>query len=285
MRLSKGFIYTCIAAICWTGEIIITRYLLNIGENAYNLAFWTTLLAAPYWLYIFWTHKKEASKLKRQDIGILLTMALVSTVGITFVEIFALKYSPAVNYSFLIRMVIVFTIFFASFILHEKITKKKIILTLLILTGSYFLVTNGNTLSLTKGDLFTLLEAALIALGNNVLGKVATNRMNENLAISTKFLIGFIPALILAALFTNITTPLSTLLIIFYTGLSLILNTAIFKAYKFTTATYVTMVMSFSPVMVALLAIPLLNEMLTPIQILGGILIVGAGISAEKLKI
>ena len=47
----------------------------------------------------------------------------------------------------------------------------------------------------------------------------------------------------------------------------------------------VTMIFSLTPIFVALLAIPLLKETLTPIQVIGGALIILAGIGVEKLKI
>ena len=45
------------------------------------------------------------------------------------------------------------------------------------------------------------------------------------------------------------------------------------------------MIFSFTPVFVSLIAMPLLKETLTPIQVLGGVLILLAGIGVEKLKI
>lgn len=45
------------------------------------------------------------------------------------------------------------------------------------------------------------------------------------------------------------------------------------------------MIFSFTPVFVSFMAIPLLQETMTPIQIIGGTLIVLAGIAVEKLKI
>jgi len=45
------------------------------------------------------------------------------------------------------------------------------------------------------------------------------------------------------------------------------------------------MVFSFTPVFVSFMAIPLLGEVMTPIQIIGGVLIIAAGIMVEKLKV
>jgi len=283
--MSKGFRYTFLAALSWAISIVIARFILRAGENAFNVAFWTTLLASPYWAYVLIDKSKELKSLTKKDCLILLGMGLVSTIGVNITEAFALKYSLAINYSFLIRTVILFTIIFAYLFLGEKLTLKKIILAILILIGAYLLTTRGKIISFTLGDIFTLTEAALIAFGNNILGKMATNRMSTNLSASGGFLIGVIPLAFIALINNAIAVPKSFFLIILLTFVYIVLTNLRFKAYKNATASYVTMVFSFTPVFVSLIAIPFLNETMTLIQILGGILIVLAGISVEKLKI
>lgn len=283
--MSKGFIYTFLAALFWAISIVIARFVLRSGENAYNVSFWTTILATPYWLYVLFGKRKELKKTTNKDRLVLLGMALVSTVGVGITEVFALKYSPAVNYSFLIRSVILFTILFAYILLGEKITLKKIILATLILVGAYLLTTNGQFISFSLGDIFTLTEAALIALGNNVFGKMATNSMSTDLSASGSFIIGVFPITLIAFLNKAIIIPKSLLLILLLTFGYILITVFRFKAYKNATASYVTMIFSFTPVLVSFMAIPLLGELMTSVQIAGGVLIVLAGIAVEKLKI
>ena len=283
--MSKGFIFTFLAALFWAISIVIARSILRAGENAYNVAFWTTLLASPYWLYVLLNKKTELKKATKKDYSILLGMALISTIGVSITEVFALKYSPAVNYSFLIRTVILFTFVFAYLFLGEKFTLKKIVLALLILVGAYLLTTKGQLISFSLGDIFTLTEAALIAFGNNVLGKMATNRMSTDLSASGSFAIGIVPLALIAFLNNAITIPGSLFLIVLLTLTYILITLFRFRAYKNATASYVTMVFSFTPVFVSFMAIPLLQETMLPIQIVGGVLIILAGIAVEKLKI
>ncbi|MBI3577628.1 DMT family transporter, partial [Candidatus Gottesmanbacteria bacterium] len=272
MKLSKGFIFTLLAAISWTLSIVGTRVILRAGENPYNLGFWTTILALPYWLFVLLRHTPEVKKLKRHDMSLLLASGLIGSAGITFVEIFALKYSPAINYSFLIRTVIVFTILFAYIFLKEKITRKKFVLACMILGGAYLLTTNGVLIRLSRGDLFTLLEAALIAFGNNVLGKALTNRMSSDVSSSGRFVVGLFPVIIYSTINTTVQLPHMFPLILFLTLMSILIYVFLFKAYKVASASYVTMIMSFTPVFVSFLAVPILKESLSAIQIIGGIL-------------
>jgi len=169
--------------------------------------------------------------------------------------------------------------------LGEKITTKKIIIAGLILTGAYFLTTKGQSLSFSLGDIFTLMEAMLIAFGNNILGKMATNGMSTDLSASGSFLVGVIPLALIAFFNNAIALPKSPLLLAGIAIASMLGTSFRFMAYKNATASYVTMVYSFTPVFVSLLAIFVLKETLAPIQIFGGLLIILASISVEKLKI
>ena len=285
MTVSKGFYFTFLSAFTWAVTIVLLRIILQDGENVYNVLFWTTLLTIPYWLFAIFKSKEEIKKLTKKDYSILLWMAGISAVGVHLTEILALKYSPAINYAFLIRTVIIFTIVFAYIFLKEQITKKKIILTLVLLVGAYFLTTNGRALSLTTGDIFTLFQAALIALGNNVLGKMATNRMSSNLSAAGGIVLGFLPNILIAFAFTAIHIPANFLLILALSIGYIYLTQLRFNAYKHASASFVTMVFSFTPVFVVLMAIPILGETLSAIQIAGGILIILAGVMVEKLKI
>lgn len=284
-NISKGFIYAFLAALAWAGSIIFIKLTLHGGENLYNAIFWSAVISSPFWLLIFLRHSGEAKKLNKKDVGILLSMVAVSAIGVTIVEFLALRYTQAINYSFLIRAVIPFTFVFAFFILGEKITIKKIFLTAILLAGAYLLATNGSVLTLSIGDLLTLLEAMLIALGNNTLGKLASGRMSTNLNTSAIFLIGFLPILVITWWLGNISWPKNIWPILFIAIFNILVAQFRFTAYKNTSASVVTMIFSFTPVFVSILAIPLLGESLSPVQITGGLLIVIAGILVEILKI
>lgn len=180
---------------------------------------------------------------------------------------------------------ILFTFLFAYIFLGEKLTLKKIILALVILFGAFLLTTKGQKLIFSLGDIFTLTEAALIAFGNTILGKLAVKRMSPNLSASASFFIGVIPLALIALFNRAIYWPKSLALIILLALTYFVLHLLRFRAYQYASAAYLTMMYSLTPVFVSFMAIPILKEVLTPIQIAGGILIVLAGVAVEKLKI
>jgi len=284
--ISKRFFYTVSAAFFWAVGIVLTRIILKSSEvGTYTLLLWVSIFSLPFWTYLLFTKRKEVKKLERKQIVLLACMGLISSFLVNVAEFFALTYSPAVNFSFLIRMVIPFTIILAYLLLGEKITRKKIILATLLLVGSYIFTTRGQVLVLTKGDVFTLIEALFIAFGNNILGQWATNTIHPSMAAIGTFFFGFLPITLLSIFMGGAMVP-SQLGLVFLLALSIIILTLLrFQAYKHGNASYVTMVFSFTPVFVSFMAIPLLGETLLPIQIVGGVLIVGAAVLVEALKI
>ena len=285
IHLSKKFIFSFCIALFWAISILITKVILKEGENTYNLVFWTILLASPYWLYIFSKNITEFKTTSSKSYWILLGMGLIGTLTVNIVEMFAIKYSQVINYSFLTRSVTLFTIIFAFMFLGEKLTWKKILVTFIILLGAYFLTTKGQFIHLSSGDIFTLTEAMLISFGNTILGKMATNRMSPSLSASASSIIAVVPITLIALFVGAIAIPKAPLFLITLTLSNIILTIFRFNAYKVSSASYVTMIASFTPVIVSFLAIPILKESLTPVQIIGGLLILLATILVGRFNI
>ena len=283
--MSKKFTYAGLGVVSWTISILLIKHILNQGENGYNLVFWATLLGLPYWLYIFSKRSKKIKQINKIDILILLGIGLINTAAVNFIEIFAIKYTQTINYSFLIRTITIFTIIFAWIFLKEKLTKEKIILTFVIILGSYLLITNGQLLQYQLGDLLTILEAALISFGGIILGKMAIKRMGREFSSSAGILIGMLPVTLTAWFNNAIAIPQLPLFIIFLATSNALLIVFRYKSYQIASASYVTMIFSLTPILVLITAIPLFGESLGLIQIFGGVLIIATSFFVEKLKI
>lgn len=283
--ISKKFFYTVSAAFSWAVFILLSRLMLRTGQNVYSVLLWVYLCQLPFWIGFLYTKKKEVMRLPKRHIVFLAVMGFVSLFLVNVAEFFALRYSPAVNFSFLIRMVVPFTIILAFIVLGEPLTRKKIVLAILLLVGSYLFTTQGKGLALTRGDLFTLAEAAFIAIGNGVLGKMSTNIMSPALGAIGTFIFGFIPIALFSLAMGGAVLPTTVLLIPAIAVSHILITIFRFQAYKYGNASYVTMVFSFTPVFVSLMAIPFLGETLSAVQLTGGVLIVGAAVLVEKLKI
>ncbi len=282
--MSKGFIYATLASFFWAVQIVLAKIILRAGENALNLAFWQVILTVPFWAWLLFKSSRGV-KIKNEDLFLILGQVLVGAVGVTIFNSLGIKYSQAVNFAFLVRTTVIFTVVFAYFFLGEKITVKKIILAVIILLGTYLLTTNGTNINLSKGDLYTLAAAACISLGNTVFGKMLTQRFGSYFSSSITFLLAIPIIFSVAILGGGLKMPVWPVMIILVAVIWSLNNFTRFKAYQYASASFIAMIFFFTPVFVSLLAIPLLKESLSLVQGIGGVLIVLSGFVVEKINI
>jgi drug/metabolite transporter (DMT)-like permease len=283
--MSRGMLLTLASVFCTSCGVILTRYLLVAGENPLNLTVWVILFTLLPWMFIFSKHTQEFKKLSKKTIALLVFVGIAGSIGVTYLQALALAHTQAVNFSFIYRTVIVFTIIFAWIFFKEKITLAKGILAIVIITGSYLITTNGQGLTLSKGDIYSLLMAASAALISNILVKHTISKMHPDLTGSVMAIVGFC-SLFIAANLTNVFAipshlPLILVGSVLYFGLIIFRN----RAYQISTASFVSMVFGLSPLFVTVLSFFILHETLSPIQLIGGLLIVGSTFFVQRLKI
>lgn len=283
--MRKGTLLAAAAAFLWAAIIILTKFIIRAGDNPLNVIFWLTILATPFWIGLLFSKKAEVKKMRKKDFQTLLLIGLVGPLLGAIVEIFALKYTQATNFSFLIRSSLLFTIVFAALFLGERVTKKKLTIATLILIGAYLIATSGKIIHLSLGDGLTLLEAALIAFGNTILGKIAIKTMSSQLSAAGSFLVSVLPVTVLTFATNSFAVPHAVGLILILTVVEIVSVLNRFNAYKYCSASFLAMTYSATPVIVTVFAFFLLGEQLSLIQIIGGLLIVSGGVYAEKIKI
>jgi len=224
-------------------------------------------------------------RLTKKDILLLVLIGGVGTVLSDILEFFSIKYTQATNFALLYRTVTIFTVIFAWVFFGEKITRRKSLLLLMIFSGSFLFATSGAGISLSLGDIFAILVALVNAFFFNILLKHACSNIHPFVAASGTFFAGFLPIIFLTAAQNAIRPPVNASLIFLMTVINILLILFRNKAYTIASASYVSMIFSLTPVLVAALSFTFLGESLTAVQILGGILIISSGILTEKLKI
>lgn len=284
-NMSKGFLLAAASSFFWACSIVNSRYLLSIGESPLNLTIWINLGMVIPWLFLFRKHTAEYHKLSNRFKLYLIGIGIASSIGINYLQALALANTSAVNFSFLYRTIVVFTIVFAYIFFKEAITIKKWTLTILILFGSYLLTTGGKIIALTKGDIYTLLMAASAAFIANILIKHTVSKMHPDLSGASISLVAAASLLLFGLLSGSFHAPMSLLMILMGASFSFTLTILRNRAYKLATASFVTMIFSITPVFVALLSFPLLHERLEPLELIGGAIIVGSTFLVERFKI
>jgi len=244
-----AFLLSLTAALVWACQIVLFRYQITIGENPYTLALWSTAIELPFWLWMLFHKKEEVKRLKPKVLGVFAVIGFGSAIAIGLMENLALANTTATNFAFLIRTVVLFTILFSAFFFKEPITKKKLIMTITILTGAYFLNVQSGQFTLKMGDVYTLIEAASIAFFTNILIKIMVTKTNPDFAAGMQYVMG---SFFLAGIFIYQQTPLflhNVPLLILYAIIGITFARLRNRAFQHATSTFVTMIMSFTPVL------------------------------------
>lgn len=284
ISLSRGLSFSLSTSLFWAITIVIQRLVLNKGENPLNLVFWSYLFSTPLWLFLLKRHLGEFRRLSKKNKSLLVFIGIAGSIGISYLQSLALKNTTAVNFSFLYRTIVIFTIVFAWIFFREKISTKKLFIVALILIGSYFLTTKGENIALGTGDIYTLLMAASAAFIANILTKHTTSKMHPDLSGAVTMLVSFLSLLCLSIATNSIRIPQELFLILLSSVFGFFQIRTRNKAYQIATASFVTMIVSLTPLFVSVISLPVLGEKMDAIQLLGGLLIVSSGFLAEKLK-
>ena len=215
----------------------------------------------------------------------LLVIGITGSIGLNLLQSLALKNTTAVNFAFLYRTIVVFTIILAWVFFKEKITKPKIVLAAVILIGSYFLTTSGRGLVLTKGDMYTLLMALSAAFIANILIKHTISKMHPDLSASAIAIVIIISLMVLGILTQSIKIPKQMFWIAIGAVISFLQVRTRNRAYQNASASFVTMIVSLTPVFVSIFSLIFLGERLDGVQMIGGFMIVAAGFLVNKTKI
>lgn len=283
--MSKKFIYVSIFSLSWALAIFVNKIALNGGSKPIPYTIQTTLIGVVLLMtYLFLTKRAEIKKI---DLVILKKLFFIGAlIGFgNLLGISGLRLSASVNYGFLIKSTLVFTILFAFIFLRERMDKKKALLLLVFILGAYLITTGGKTIIPKIGDLLTVMAACCFSatavfqkqLVKKVSPEIIGGGRNFFALLVLLFLVPFIK--------TEVLEIISPHLVIISGALGAIITVSLNKTLSVATASYMTMMSMSVPVINALLGTVFLKESMNIFQITGGILIVSSGILVNKWKI
>ncbi len=171
---SKDFIPLSVSFLIWSSWVIPVRLL---GENAFTMAFFTTLFAAFFWGIVFFIKQRSGKKVSINKIGGLFLLAIFFTFNmLTYLG--ALKYTDAAVAVLTHYTAPIFVAFLAPLFLREKVKKDTIFSLVIAFTGFFIIFFkrppgNGTTvLGTVLGLLSGLFYAFIIITGKMLLQKV-----------------------------------------------------------------------------------------------------------------
>lgn len=283
----------------WALQIVVTKLAFQAGVSLGTFLLQESLvnLFVIFLLMLPQGKKNFAGVTKKVFLGLTLAGA-VSVAGGGILSNFGIALTTAINAGFLVRFVMVTTILFAWLFLKERLTKSKIIALGIMLIGAYLVSTKGGMLVPHLGDFLIVGACVCWSIGTVFYKKYLKNHQIRPLTMSFVRLVGGLPILAFLMAATSILPwPAKNLFVVdlfngqffgyaFVVGIFDALNTVFaFRTLNLASASYLTMMSSITSVLVALIALIFLQETMIGVQILGGGLIVFAGVITYHLKI
>lgn len=285
-KINPAFFYLIAAAIIWGATVPIMKITLR-EIPIFSLATLRMGIASILLLPLVY----KDIKINREDIPLMILIAILGTnlnLGFFF---FGVKYSPAINSSVITATSPVFTLLLAHIYLREKLSSKLLSGALLALLGTIVIIGMpifGLDIKTTLGSL-ALLASTLAWVGYDLISKKALKKYKPltvtffTMALGALF---FIPAATSDLInFPNWYNHLSKEGVL---GLFYGIIFASFIAYSFwqkglskTTASQASFTFYLLPVSGIIFSIILLHEKFNPILIVGSIIILTGIILAE----
>jgi len=283
MKNRNIFFLMTICALFWSGAFIAAK-LLSTFIPPFTLTFLRFSLATIF-LYLIGKFKKvRFIKLTRKDIPVFLFTGILGMIGYHVLFFLSVRYTSAINASFIGASNPIITAILCMVFLKEKINIKRFMGIALSFTGVLLIITNADfslfkSLSFNKGDLLMLLAVFLWAV-YSVFSKIVSKRYDPfNLTFYT-FL--FCTVFLIPAMFFEnpykflITAPGSAYLAVLYMAIFptvigyLVQQYSIKQIGPSKTSIFINLVPIFS----IFLSVIILKENPVPIKILMGFLII-----------
>jgi len=276
---SKGLLFVMMFSIIWALQIIMSKIALNNGASAFAFLFQIMVVAAIILLSYILIFKKNTLRLvHRQDMRKLLLIAFIGTAVANMLGYYGLEHSTSINYGFLVKTAVFFTIVLSHFLIDEKIDSHKIILMITLLTGVYLITTKGIALVPNRFDILIVMSAFFYALTNTV-AKTVLRDIPPDVVALFRLTFGAFFLLLLMPLFCQNFYVVVDYNLVIVTGILLaMMQILLYRTLKITSACYLSMMSMATPLIVTIIGVFILKESFSAVQTVGGALIIVSGI-------
>lgn len=297
--VESPFVNVLLFSAFWAIQIFVSKLGFLAGAKVIPFTVQSAIFAiAIISTYIYVFKRKQLKGLSKDVlVGLVIANAIHNGLG-SFLSNAGVSLTTAINAGFLIQFTTVSTSTLAWLILKERMTKSKIVTISIIMIGTFLLITKGHLNGFRIGDILILLACIAWSTGNILVKKILKKHpIDSDIVTFLRPLSGLPIMLIFIFLAPFYPLPtrvifqanlfnLSQIIYAFFNGLfAVLLWVFLNRTLKIASASYMTMMSSLTPVLVAFLAIVFLHETLLPIQWVGVVLISISGIITQLLKI
>lgn len=300
VKLSDSPLFNVLAfSTFWAIQIFISKLAFLAGAQVIPFTVQSAIFAIVVLaLYVLPTKYHEIKSLTPK---ILLGLLIANAVHYAFGQFFSnsgTALTSTVNAGFLVQFSTVTTTILAALVLKEQLKKSKVITVIMIIIGSFFLITKGALVVPETGDILILLACLSWSTGNVLVRKTLRSTTVSGDVVSFLRPLAGLPILLFFILLSPMyPSPVQTIFqqnlfaseYLGFTAINGLLSALVWiylnRTLKVASASYMTMMSSLTPVLVTIMAIVFLHEKLLPIQILGILIIISSGTITQLLKI
>jgi len=280
----KFYFMIVLAAFFYAIYLIVNRSYLVDGLSPLNFACGSGISAAFFSLVFLIFSKKieEVKRLDRKDLTRIFILGL--SVGFFFrlILFFGQSLTTATNAGFLLRIAPLFALIFGYIFMREFITKKHVLMMLIMLFGVYLLTTEGK-LTLNLGDILLISGGVIVGFDQAFSRKMMKKGIAPDVLTSLTMITGGT----LLYLFVIIFSSFSLLGWEIYLLSGLLIFLSVFArnlGLRHIKASIASSILLLNPVFTAIMGIGLLHEEITLLQLLGGIIILLGGYLIIRIK-
>ena len=279
MKQNLGILAGILSTI-FLGTSIVIVSVLSKQISPIPLSFMAYLTAIPFMTIFALMQKFQLKQLFSRFRKDFTQLLILRTIIAQLLLLYGLSITLAIRAAFITRFELVFVFIFSIILLKEKVRIHKIVLIILLLFGAFLFTTSGNISifnSLLLGDLFIIISMAFLAYTYLPSAKIIKQINIPSLLLPLYILavIILLPAVLIffpteLAITMDKFYLLLTYVIVFHTfGLSLW-----YLALKTVKPWVVAAMLSLTPLISSLLAFFWLGQILFPVQMIGGAMII-----------
>jgi DME family drug/metabolite transporter len=276
-----------LAATMWGSFGVMTKALYSLGLDLWSLTFYRTFFGFVCFAVVVFATSRSSLRVRREDIPFLALYGLVSTAAFHAVYIYTIGIMSVAVAAVLLYTAPGFSAIMARFVFGEPLTRTKVAALLLAFSGCILVagVFSGSQ-AVSPLGIATGLGSAITYASFGIMGKRARERYD--VWTVNFYCMGF-AALFLVPVFAipgakagPYPAEAWILLGVMALGPTMLSRLLYLLAVKHIEASRAAIAATVEPVSAAVFALVILGEVLSPIQLVGGVLVLAGAVLAQR---
>ncbi|MDY6934922.1 MAG: DMT family transporter [Spirochaetota bacterium] len=285
MNNKNSVLKLMILQILLVGSFIpLSKYVYNKGIDPLNFTYQFMIVASL--VIIIYTSIKDRRLFIIKG-SHLLYLLIIAIIGGGFAHAFlatGLKLSSAINCTFIMQISVFFIPVLSYFILKEHLKPFKIFMIVFLLIGVYMVTTGGDLIIPESGDFLIIGSSLSFSIGI-VLSKIALKEIPVITFALYRSILGSLSIFIFLLISGMVNLNISWEWVIIAGMLGSISILTMSKVLESSSASYLSMMSMSIPVVTAIIAHTFLDEKMTILQIVGGVIVVLSGIFVHRSNV